>query len=167
LPFGTSSPHALCARPPLRGHTKTRVTSHQTTESTDDYDESRTGWDEVPEVSLLARIRSPTMRTGPSSSEAEPPHNARLLWDPPLLLRLALLGICAVVRWVRPAIASPHWARWGPFAGARFQNRLPPEGSGARVQVMITVAYPYPLARRDMPRQQAGADCGLARTRRS
>jgi len=61
LPFGTSSPHASSADRPLRGRTKTMVTSHQTTESTDDYDESRTGWNEVHEASLLALIGSPTM----------------------------------------------------------------------------------------------------------
>ena len=105
---------------------------------------------------------------GPSSSEAKPPHNARLLWDPPLLLRPCAAGgilcCCAVGL---PGHRLAALGTLGPFAGARSQNRLPPKGSGARVQVMITVAYPYPLARRDMPRQQAGADCGLVRTRRS
>jgi hypothetical protein len=42
LPSGAPSPAASTAEHALHGRTKTMVTGHQTTESTDDYHESRT-----------------------------------------------------------------------------------------------------------------------------
>ncbi len=116
------------------------------------------------------RIRSPTMPerlhlpTG-----AKPPHNARFLSDPLLLLwGLAPAGAyCAFARSVCPCHGLAALGALGPFARVRPQNRLSLKGSGARVQVVIIVAYPYPPARRHMPRQQSGAECGLVRTRRS
>jgi hypothetical protein len=92
-----------------------------------------------------------------------------LLWDSLFLLYgLALLAHLVLSRdRSARATASPYQARSGLFARERPSNRLSPKGSGAKVQVMITVGYPYPLARLDGPCQQSGAECGLVRTRRS
>ena len=92
------------------------VTSHQTTESTDDYDESRTGWNEVAEASVLVRIGSPTMPEWLHlPTEAKPPDNAGFLWTSVFLLgALHLLGHLVLLRGRSAgAIASLHSVRSG------------------------------------------------------
>ena len=116
------------------------------------------------------RIRSPTMPERlhlPTRGQATP--QRRLSSDPLLLLwGLAPAGTyCAFARSVCPCHGLAALGALGHSLECARQNRLSLKGSGARVQVMIIVAYPYPPARLHMPRQQSGAEYGLVRTRRS